>query len=163
MHPCSVDSWSQCVKAVVPCLLAGISAYFTISKSGDSYQRLLNAGGGHGQVLTLNTDTADAAGAESVLKTDNVLQKPHNIQILTILKLLGLDSNGDCLSNHLMQIRTGEGKSMILGMCSLLFALLGFRVRCVCYSEYLSQRDHNLFKEMFSTFGGRVQGWESEC
>ncbi|CAE8613906.1 unnamed protein product [Polarella glacialis] len=52
-----------------------------------------------------------------------------------------------------MQIRTGEGKSIILGGCSVLFGLLGFRVRCVCYSEYLSQRDRKAFQELFDGFG----------
>lgn len=42
---------------------------------------------------------------------------------------------------------------MILGMASLLFGLLGFRVRCICYSEYLSWRDYNLFAHMFEDFG----------
>jgi len=52
----------------------------------------------------------------------------------------------------LVQIRTGEGKSLVLGIGSLLFALLGFRVRCVCYSEFLSRRDHKLFVDMFEAF-----------
>ena len=52
-----------------------------------------------------------------------------------------------------MQIRTGEGKSLILGACSSVLALLGFRVRCICYSDYLSQRDHGLFKELFERLG----------
>jgi len=31
--------------------------------------------------------------------------------------------------------------------------LLGFRVRCVCYSQYLSDRDHDLFRPVFEAFG----------
>lgn len=34
-----------------------------------------------------------------------------------------------------------------------MLALLGFRVRTVCYSEYLSNRDFELFKEIFDRFG----------
>ena len=30
---------------------------------------------------------------------------------------------------------------------------LGFRVRCVCYSDYLSGRDYDLFRELFEAFG----------
>ncbi len=41
---------------------------------------------------------------------------------------------------------------MILGAAAVLLALLGFRVRCVCYSEYLSNRDFNLFKDIFDIF-----------
>ena len=73
---------------------------------------------------------------------ESVLLKAHNTQILTILRLLGYDS-GDTdtdFASHVMQIRTGERMSIILGTCSALFALLKFRVRCVCYSDYLSHR-----------------------
>jgi preprotein translocase subunit SecA len=52
-----------------------------------------------------------------------------------------------------MQIRTGEGKSMILGAASVMFALLGFKVRTVCYSEYLSDRDFRIFEDVFNRFG----------
>ena len=48
-----------------------------------------------------------------------------------------------------MQIRTGEGKSMILGAAAAVLGLLGFKVRCVCYSEYLSARDYSLFETVF--------------
>ena len=78
---------------------------------------------------------------------EGVLLKAHNIQILTILRFLVYDS-GDTdtdLASHVMQIRTGEGKSIILGACSAFFALYGFRVRCVCHSDYLSHRDYSLF------------------
>ena len=36
---------------------------------------------------------------------------------------------------------------------SAVLALLGFRVRCVCYSDYLSGRDYELFRELFEAFG----------
>jgi hypothetical protein len=52
-----------------------------------------------------------------------------------------------------MQIRTGEGKSMILGAVAAMLGLLGLKVRTVCYSEYLSSRDYDLFEDVFSRFG----------
>ena len=51
-----------------------------------------------------------------------------------------------------MQIKTGEGKSVILGVLSLVLSLLGNKVNCVCYSEYLKTRDYNDFKELFEAF-----------
>lgn len=53
----------------------------------------------------------------------------------------------------LISILCREGKSIILGATSVMLALLGFRVRTVCYSEYLSNRDFELFKEVFDRFG----------
>ena len=38
-------------------------------------------------------------------------------------------------------------------MMSLLLALMGNSVSCVCYSSYLSSRDYDSFKDMFNEFG----------
>lgn len=78
-----------------------------------------------------------------------LLIQPHSIQILALLSLLGYATKAESLENHVMQIRTGEGKSIALGGGAALLALLGFRVRCVCYSEYLSQRDYRAFSALF--------------
>jgi len=137
LTPCEVGRWTQAVRNALPVLLGQIFAYFTISRSGQSYKHVV----GDAQ------DESDLA--------EGVLLKAHNIQILTILRLLGYDScaTETDLASHLMQIRTGEGKSIILGACSALLALLGFRVRCVCYSDFLSHRDYSLFENLFTAFG----------
>jgi hypothetical protein len=80
----------------------------------------------------------------------DLLIKPHSIQILTLLSLTGYANPGIDLENHVMQIRTGEGKSIALGGGAALLGLLGFRVRCICYSKYLSQRDENAFSSLFA-------------
>ena len=74
---------------------------------------------------------------------------PHCIQVLTLLCLTGYGNQRDELENHLMQIRTGEGKSIALGGGAALLAWLGFQVRCICYSKYLSQRDEKAFSTLF--------------
>ena len=51
--------------------------------------------------------------------------------------------------NNLVQIKTGEGKSITLAVLSIVYTLVGYNVRCACYSEYLSLRDFNAFKNMF--------------
>lgn len=53
------------------------------------------------------------------------------------------------LMNHLVEVKTGEGKSIVLGLVSSILALLGFNVDCCCYSKYLSDRDYNDFKDFF--------------
>lgn len=125
------SGWTSQVKYAIPQLLARIFAMFTIVKSGESYNRLME------------NSREERVG-------HNLLMKPHNIQVLTLLQLVGCNiSSNESLENLLMQIRTGEGKSMILGAASALFGLLGFRVRCVCYSDYLSGRDYSLFNPIF--------------
>lgn len=70
--------------------------------------------------------------------------QPHPIQVISILRFIGLDKvesikekakkfganlvgiELDKLKNHLMQIKTGEGKSIILGAMSLLLAIMGY-------------------------------------
>lgn len=48
--------------------------------------------------------------------------------------------------NQLIEILTGEGKSITLGVCSIIFALLGYTVDVVCYNKYLSKRDYKSFQ-----------------
>ena len=76
--------------------------------------------------------------------------KPHAVQMLTLFRMLEL-KNGKFF-NQLVQVLTGEGKSVILGTLSCIFALKGYDVNCICYSSYLSARDYDDFKEIFQTF-----------
>ena len=39
-----------------------------------------------------------------------------------------------------------------MAVAAIIFALLGFRVDCVCYSEYLSNRDYKAFLNFFKLF-----------
>jgi hypothetical protein len=136
MKPMSCDhGFGDETKLKLPKIMSGIFALFTVLKSGESYNRFDEAQAGR-------------------LKKSNLLMKPHNIQILTLLCMFGCGtSNSTSLKSQLMQIRTGEGKSIILGAAAVVFGLLGFQVRCVCYSEYLSNRDYELFRDVFRYFG----------
>jgi len=132
VQPSSIEAWDESVIDALPFLLAGVFAYFTILISGDSFNRLLS---------------------ETNSRSDHskVLMKPHPVQVLTILNILTRSG----LPHHLMEVRTGEGKSMILGATSAVLAILGFDVRVTCYSEYLSERDNALFSDCFKDFGVR--------
>eukprot|EP00984_Skeletonema_dohrnii_P034349 scaffold33533_cov119-Skeletonema_dohrnii-CCMP3373.AAC.1 len=136
LQPFSCDKiWTNDEKKHIPVLLAGVFSLFTILKSGASFNRIEEAGG-------------------SSTFGDKLLMKPHNIQVLTLLYMFGCGKGPrSSLESQLMQIRTGEGKSMILGAAAAMLALLGLRVRTVCYSEYLSSRDFRLFEEVFQKFG----------
>ncbi|KAL3941494.1 MAG: hypothetical protein SGBAC_004163 [Bacillariaceae sp.] len=129
-----LEGWTDTMKARIPAILAGVFALFTVLKSGDAYRRLQSS-----------SDTSHLSPA--------LLMKPHNVQVLTLLCMFGCGRNSQAgLESQLMQIRTGEGKSMIIGAAATLLGLLGFQVRCVCYSEYLSGRDYDLFEEVFKRF-----------
>mmetsp|Transcript_643 Transcript_643/g.1274 ORF Transcript_643/g.1274 Transcript_643/m.1274 type:complete len:2485 (-) Transcript_643:1939-9393(-) len=136
MKPISCDKmWGEKDQKNIPVLLAGVFSLFTVLKSGASFNRI------------------EAAEGSSSLG-EKLLMKPHNIQVLTLLYMFGCGKGSQSsLDSQLMQIRTGEGKLMILGAASVMFALLGFHVRTVCYSEYLSSRDFRLFEEVFQRFG----------
>jgi hypothetical protein len=125
--------WGPRVKSQLPTIIAGVFAVFTVLKSGASYNRI------------------EAANDENF--GQKLLMKPHNIQVLTLLYMLGCgDRSSLSLESQVMQIQTGEGKSLILGATAVLLGLLGFRIRCICYSEYLSNRDYGLFKDLFAYF-----------
>jgi len=77
---------------------------------------------------------------------------PHPIQVLCFLRLLeGSPSKG--YFNQLIEVLTGEGKSIVLGVVAIYFGLLGYDVYSICYSSYLSRRDYTDFVEIFEIFG----------
>ncbi len=88
--------------------------------------------------------------------------QPHVAQVLSILRILGvgyskdggiisklIGNNKSDVRNNLVQIKTGEGKSITLAVVSIIFALNGFEVKCACYSKYLSKRDFESFLPLF--------------
>ncbi|MBS4168056.1 hypothetical protein [Parachlamydia sp. AcF125] len=78
----------------------------------------------------------------------DALLRPHKTQLLTIFRLVGLDGSKE-LENQLAEVKTGEGKSISLGILATLFALLGYKVNVICYSSYLSERDYKAFSTLF--------------
>jgi len=53
---------------------------------------------------------------------------------------------------HMVEVLTGQGKSVVLALTSIVLAFFNFRVDCACYSEYLSARDRIEFKNVFEFF-----------
>jgi hypothetical protein len=87
-------------------------------------------------------------------------KKPHPVQIVAVFQMLGMSGKEDfwhtlgyapkrVLDNHLVQIGTGEGKSVVLAMTSILLALFGYDVNCASYSALLSTRDYEAFLTVF--------------
>eukprot|EP01041_Mallomonas_annulata_P002329 gene2329-4529_t len=56
------------------------------------------------------------------------------------------------LKRQLVQILTGEGKSLILSVTAIVLAVMGCNVNCACYSHYLSQRDFEAYSHLFNAF-----------
>jgi len=85
---------------------------------------------------------------------DKNLLIPHPAQIIAIFEIFCLDTKkSDKIKNNLVEVCTGEGKSIILGLTSIIFALFGYEVSVACYSSNLSKRDHDSFKEIYDFFG----------
>ena len=78
---------------------------------------------------------------------DDLFKKPHPVQVVSIFMLISSK-----IENKLIQIKTGEGKSITLGVCSIIFALMGYETDVVCYSNILSKRDEEAFNEIFQLF-----------
>ena len=97
-------------------------------------------------VWSLTGSSADDDDSSSIIR-------PHAVQILSIFVLLGLDTGKDLsISGHLIQVKTGQGKSVLLGVLATLLAIRGWDVDCVCYSSYLSARDAESFASVFRAF-----------
>jgi preprotein translocase subunit SecA len=52
--------------------------------------------------------------------------------------------------NSLIQVGTGEGKSVVLGLLATILALFGYSVDVAGYSAYLSKRDYESFTNLFT-------------
>jgi tetratricopeptide (TPR) repeat protein len=97
-------------------------------------------------VWSLAGSSADDDDSSSIIR-------PHAVQILSIFVLLGLDASQDLsISGNLIQVKTGQGKSVLLGVLATLLAVRGHDVDCVCYSSYLSSRDEESFASVFKAF-----------
>jgi hypothetical protein len=93
---------------------------------------------------------------ENVLpgRLSKYLMKPHAAQVIGCWILLNSHTARDFhdLQHRLVELKTGEGKSIVLGVTASILALWGYAVDVVCYSSYLSQRDLNAFRRMFADF-----------
>ena len=74
---------------------------------------------------------------EGVDNRNSYLMTPHAGQIISILRILGIgySEGGLNLKNNLVEIGTGEGKSVILAITSIILAMHGIDVYCSFYSE----------------------------
>lgn len=138
-------SWPQSFRDNIPELLAYISVIWTLLNS----QRL-------------NTMVGRDESQCTVIS-------PHVPQIVAVFRLLGIGYEkkekpslfklrhktiiSDDLLNNLVEIGTGEGKSVVLALTACVFALTGIDVNCSCYSEVLSTRDKNDFASVFQNLG----------
>ena len=135
-------SWDDDLQNKLPILIAHVSALWTLLNSKNYVK---------------NTD-----------ENRKYLLQLHPSQVVTLFRMFGIgystgfrkqiikmvtvnSNDGVSLRNNLIEVQTGEGKSIILAVVSVVLALLGFNAYCVCYSQYLSRRDYQNFFELFST------------
>ena len=106
--------------------------------------------------------------------------RPHLLQVIAVFRMLGLGIKQDKtkdgsfeefldepfelqnIPNHLLEMLTGEGKSIVIAIVGAVFAVLGYTVHCMCYSAYLCKRDTDAFERLFSDFDirGRIS-WDT--
>ena len=116
-------------KPAINILLAHIFAVWSIEKS------------------QINIDAGSTDHMQYILQ-------PHSAQVVSLFRLLGEKNVLNSLkASHLIEILTGEGKSVILGVASIYLALTGCEATVISYSEYLSARDAKEFEQMFQHFG----------
>lgn len=147
--PTTGQEWNITIKDSIPTLMAYIFALWTLMNSQHYF------------------------GASGTENKESYLLKPHAAQVVSIFRILGVgdiehDSNSilswfrfgkkhqqpkNRIINNLVQIGTGEGKSVTLAVTASVLSLLGYDVMCACYSDYLSQRDYRDFSPIFDVLG----------
>ncbi|KAH3764756.1 helicase carboxy-terminal domain protein [Pelomyxa schiedti] len=121
----------------LPELLAHIFMLWTLSHAGNYFE-----------IASFVIDDNDK---------DKYLYIPHPAQVVAILRMLGVGYKSNTkvksvpgLIKNIIQLQTEEGKSVVLGVVSIVLALYGMQVTCACYSSDLCERDWSDFKHMFS-------------
>ena len=112
------------VRDIIPTLIAHIFAVWTL-KNSEQY----------------NED-------RGIEKDKAYLLMPHVAQVISIFCIFCIGYKTK-IDNNLVQIGTGEGKSVVMAVTASVFALIGLDVNCSCYSEYLSSRDRDAFASVF--------------
>ncbi|ETO33241.1 hypothetical protein RFI_03866 [Reticulomyxa filosa] len=123
------ENWDASIRNSIPEMMANIFALWTLQ-----------------QVQYYH----DAKGVDN---QKSYLVQPHPAQVISIFRILGVEEKKKGLTNHLIQIGTGEGKSVTLAITCCVLALFGFDVSCASYSEYLSSRDFKSFEQLFNILG----------
>jgi predicted transcriptional regulator len=127
-----------------------VTAVDHVSKEGSRSNLLTNSRMPSPSVTAV--DHVGKEGSRSNLLTNSRMPSPGLMAIDDEVKE---ESGSDLLTkikNHVVQIGTGEGKSVTVAVSAILLALLGFEVDVVCYSEYLTDRDKQSFEHMFDAF-----------
>jgi len=84
------------------------------------------------------------------------MKEPRQIQTIfrAVGSLLGKrGSEEKNLYNTFIEIETGGGKSIVLGILSTYYALIGCKVYCTCCYKFLSVRDQKAFEGLWTAFG----------
>lgn len=127
--------WPSSVKEKLHELIADLFALWSLKNSAQTYYEVY---------FDENSTSKDM---------NAYILRPHATQVLSIFRLLGVDSPSLHLEHHLVQIGTGEGKSVTLAIIAMVLALYGMDVICACYSDYLSRRDYECFENLFTCLG----------
>ena len=127
------SDWDNYTSEILPTVLGNIFGLWTLLNAKD--------------FIKMNTSNLSSSN------NSQYLFQAHPAQVLSIGRMLGVGYNPtrQTINSCLIQIGTGEGKSITLAITAILLTLMGYEVYCVCYSKYLSDRDFAAFKELFET------------
>ncbi|GAB3164070.1 accessory Sec system translocase SecA2 [Microbispora hainanensis] len=79
-------------------------------------------------------------------------QRPYDVQLVGMLAML---------DGHVVQMATGEGKTLVGALTAAGFALRGVRVHAVSVNDYLARRDAEWMGPLYETLG-LTAGWIAE-
>ena len=81
------------------------------------------------------------------------LLRPRIPQVVSMMRLLSLGNKETAFVKNLVQIGTGEGKSLVLAAVACVLSLIGFDVYVASYGRLLTTRDNNAFADLFRVLG----------
>jgi len=162
---------SKAYDTYLPDLVATVFAVWTLSKVKYFFESQANeASSSSGASSSSSGPPSSTSKSKSKSSSDSkrdtlssYLMKPKPSQVLAIFRLLGVGGasegtgshnrkSGAKFNNHLVEVKTGEGKSVTLAVTAICLALIGYKVHLACYSGHMTERDHSSFEELFEVF-----------
>jgi len=78
----------------------------------------------------------------------DIAVNPLYIQISCIFLIFGIGNSDQTKVNMILKILTGQGKSVVIGLAAVIWALVDYYVEIRCYTPYLSSRDEEFFSPL---------------
>lgn len=108
---------------------------------------LLNNNNGELKSMLTSEDEVDVYAALIILAQRSIGLTPFKVQVMAALS---------CSDGHVIDMKTGEGKTLVAAMSSIVLVKKGYVVNVATANKYLADRDYSTMKPLYDVCGVEV-------